>query len=127
MPAAPDMLNAHLWLDGLRPGWQGLRDNLQPGGQHRVHICLCWASQCVFESSTLPQALVPTAAVRTHNGDGAWCCRTGSGSVCTSSGAHVHLGSSEAALCRPLKLSLQPLHPAQDSILQDSDCVSLMA
>ena len=38
--------------------------------------------------------------------------------MCTSSGAHVHLGSAEAALCRPLKLGLQPLHPAQDSNLQ---------
>lgn len=38
----------------------------------------------------------------------------------------MHLGGTETALCRPLKLGLQPLHPAQDSFLQDGQCVSLM-
>ena len=37
MSAAPDMLNTHLGLDRLRPGWQGLRDNLQQGEEHHVH------------------------------------------------------------------------------------------
>ena len=46
--------------------------------------------------------------------------------MCTGSGAHVHLGGTKAAVRRPLKLGLQPLHPAQDSILQDGHCVSLL-
>ena len=132
MSAAPDMFNLHLGLDGLCPDWQGLRDNLQPGGEHHVDLNCTYVyvgpvKECLWKRYISPQALVPTTAVHTHNGDGACCCRAGSGSMCTSTGAHVHLGSSEAALCRPFKLSLQPLHPAQDSILQDGHCVSLIA
>lgn len=80
----------------------------------------------VWTSCSLTQALVPTAADRTHDGYGAGRCRAGTGSMCASSGAPVHLGGTEAALCRPLKLGLQPLHPAQDSFLQDGQCVSLI-